>query len=65
MIADKIISGERLNSSGDLDFLLATPLDELQAGGRLIQQNFFDNHVDLCTIINSNFDISTLSQVFD
>lgn len=52
MIADKIISGERLNSSDDLDFLLTTPLDELQAGARLIQQKFFGNHVDLCTIIN-------------
>lgn len=51
-IAKKIIAGERLKPSDDLEFLLTTPLEELQAGARLIRQKFFGNHVDLCTIIN-------------
>ena len=52
MIAEKIIDGERLKSDDDLNFLLTTPLEELQRGACLIQQKFFGNHVDLCTIIN-------------
>lgn len=52
MIAEQIISGERLKPDDDLNFLLETPLEELQKGARLIQQKFFVNHIDLCTIIN-------------
>ena len=52
MIAEKIINGERLNLDGNLNFLLTTPLENLQAGAALIQKNFCGNHVDLCTIIN-------------
>ena len=52
MIAEKIISGERLKPSDDVEFLLTTPLEKLQAGAQLIQQKFFGNRVDLCTIIN-------------
>ena len=52
MIAEKIISGERLKPNDDLEFLLTTPLEELQTGAQLIQQKFFGNHIDLCTIIN-------------
>ena len=51
-IAKKIINGERLKPSDDLEFLLTTPLDELQAGAALIQKHFRGNHIDLCTIIN-------------
>ena len=51
-IAEKIISGERLQPTDDVNFLLTTPLDELQTGAALIQKNFCGNHVDLCTIIN-------------
>ncbi len=51
-IAKKIISGERLHPSDDLNFLLTTPLEKLQAGAHLIQKNFCGNHIDLCTIIN-------------
>ena len=51
-IAKKIISGERLHPSDDLNFLLTTPLEKLQAGAYLIQKNFCGNHIDLCTIIN-------------
>lgn len=52
MIAEKIISGERLKPSDDVEFLLTTQLEELQAGAQLIQQKFCGNRVDLCTIIN-------------
>ena len=52
LIAEKIINGERLNLDGNLNFLLTTPLENLQAGAALIQKNFCGNHVDLCTIIN-------------
>ena len=52
MIAEKIINGERLKSSDDLEFLLTTPLEELQVGAALIQKNFCGNHIDLCSIIN-------------
>mgnify|MGYP002856286103 CR=1 FL=1 len=52
MIAEEIINGKRLNPSDDLEFLLATPLEELQEGAALIQRHFCGNHVDLCTIIN-------------
>lgn len=52
MIAEQIISGERLKPDDDLSFLLKTPLEELQKGARLIQQKFFGNRIDLCTIIN-------------
>lgn len=52
MIAEKIISGEKLKPSDDVEFLLTTPLEKLQAGAQLIQQKFFGNRVDLCTIIN-------------
>ena len=51
-IAKKIINGERLNPDDDLNFLLTTPLEELQEGARLIQEKFCGNHIDLCTIIN-------------
>ena len=51
-IAKKIIAGERLKPSDDLNFLLTTPLEKLQAGAALIQKKFFGNHIDLCTIIN-------------
>ena len=53
-IAEKIIAGERLSPSDDLNFLLDTPLDEVQQGAQLIQKHFCGNHVDLCTIINGN-----------
>ena len=52
MIAEKIISGERLKIDDDLNFLLTTPLEKLQQGAKLIQKHFFGNHIDLCTIIN-------------
>ena len=52
MIAQRIIDGERLKSDDDLKFLLTTPLEELQAGARLIQSHFCGKHIDLCTIIN-------------
>ncbi|MBR4382210.1 MAG: biotin synthase BioB [Selenomonadaceae bacterium] len=51
-IAEKIISGERLQPTDDVNFLLTTPLDEIQSGAALIQKNFCGNRVDLCTIIN-------------
>lgn len=51
-IAEKIISGERLTATDNLNFLLTAPLDELQQGAHLIQKHFCGNHVDLCTIIN-------------
>jgi len=52
MIAEKIIAGERLKPDDDLKFLLTTPLEDLQAGAKLIQQKFFGNRIDFCTIIN-------------
>ena len=51
-IAKKIIGGECLKPSDDLNFLLTTPLEKLQAGAQLIQKNFCGNHIDLCSIIN-------------
>lgn len=51
-IAEKIIFGERLTRGDDFEFLLTTPLEELQHGAHLIQKNFCGNHIDLCTIIN-------------
>lgn len=51
-IAQRIVDGQRLQPTDDLEFFLTTPLDELQAGARLIQRKFFGNHIDLCTIIN-------------
>ena len=51
-IAEKIIAGERLQSTDDLKFLLESPLEELQQGAGLIQKKFCGNHIDLCTIIN-------------
>ena len=51
-IAKKIIAGERLKPSDDLNFLLTMPLEKLQVGAHLIQKNFFGNRIDLCTIIN-------------
>ena len=51
-IAEKIIAGERLQSTDDLKFLLETPLEELQEGASLIQKKFCGNHIDFCTIIN-------------
>ena len=50
-IAEEIINGRRLEPS-DTEFLITTPLEELQAGARLIQRHFRGKHVDLCTIIN-------------
>ena len=52
MIAEKIIAGERLQHDDDLNFLLTTPLDQLQVGAALIQEKFCGKHIDLCTIIN-------------
>ena len=52
MIAQRIIDGERLKPDDDLKFLLETPLEQLQAGTRLIQRHYRGNHIDLCTIIN-------------
>ena len=52
MIAERIIKGERLQADDDLNFLLTTPLEKLQAGAALIQKKFCGKHVDLCTIIN-------------
>lgn len=51
-VAEKIISGERLQSTDDLKFFFETPLEELQRGAGLIQKKFCGNHIDLCTIIN-------------
>ena len=51
-IAEKIISGERLKPSDDVEFFLESQLEELQEGAALIQKNFCGNHIDLCTIIN-------------
>lgn len=51
-IARKIVDGRRLQASDDLNFLLTTPLEELQKGAALIQENFFGKHIDLCTIVN-------------
>lgn len=52
MIAERIISGERLSPDDDLNFLITAPLEDLQAGAALIQKKFFGNRIDLCTIIN-------------
>lgn len=51
-IAERIIGGERLQVSDDVEFFLTTPLEELQSGAQLIQKKFCGNHIDLCTIIN-------------
>lgn len=51
-IAKKIIQGDRLKLSDDLNFLLESKLEDLQEGARQIQKNFRGNHIDLCTIIN-------------
>ena len=51
-IAEKIIEGERLQSTDDLKLLLETPLEKLQEGAAAIQKKFCGNHIDLCTIIN-------------
>ncbi len=51
-IAREIIDGKRLQPDDDLNFLLTTPLEKLQAGASLIQENFFGKHIDLCTIVN-------------
>ena len=51
-IAEKIIQGDRLKLSDDLNFLLESQLEDLQEGAQLIQKNFRGNHIDLCTIIN-------------
>ncbi len=51
-IARRLVNGERLQPTDDLEIFLTTPLDELQAGARLIKEKFFGNRVDLCTIIN-------------
>ena len=50
-IAEKIIQGDRLKLSDDLNFLLESQLEDLQEGAQLIQKNFRGNHIDLCTII--------------
>ena len=52
LIAQKIIDGERIKRGDDTNFLLDTPLEELQAGAHKIQNHFCGNHIDLCTIIN-------------
>lgn len=51
-IARQIVDGRRLTRDDDVGFLLTTPLDELLAGAAMIQEKFFGNRVDLCTIIN-------------
>ena len=51
-VAEKIISGERLKNSDDLNFLLESPLEDLQKAAGMIQKNFCGNHIDLCTIIS-------------
>lgn len=51
-IAEKIIKGDRLKLSDDLNFFLESSLEDLQNGANLIQKNFRGNHIDLCTIIN-------------
>lgn len=51
-IAERIIGGERLQISDDMEFFLTAPLEELQSGAQLIQKKFCGNHIDLCTIIN-------------
>ncbi len=51
-IAEKIIQGDRLKISDDINFLLESPLEDLQKGAHIIQKNFCGNHIDLCTIIN-------------
>ena len=52
LIAERIIDGERINRGDDVNFLLDTPLEELQAGAHEIQNYFCGNHIDFCTIIN-------------
>ena len=52
IIAQRIIGGERIHRGDDLDFLIKTPLEELQVGAHDIQTHFCGNHIDLCTIIN-------------
>lgn len=51
-IAEEIIYGRRLKPSDDLGFFMITPLADLQEGAHLIQERFFGNHIDLCSIIN-------------
>lgn len=51
-IAEKIINGERLQSSDDTKILLDAELEELQKGAGIIQKHFCGNHIDICTIIN-------------
>ena len=43
-VAKKIIAGERLQPDDNLEFLLTTPLEELQKGAGMIQKHFFGNH---------------------
>lgn len=52
LIAERIINGKRLKPDDNLEFLLKTPLEDLQNGAALIQRHFCGNHIDLCTIIN-------------
>ena len=51
-IAERIIGGERLQTSDDVNILLDAELSEVQRGAGAIQKNFCGNHIDLCTIIN-------------
>ena len=51
-IAERIINGERLKNSDDVNILLDAELDEVQRGAGSIQKHFCGNHIDLCTIIN-------------
>jgi len=51
-IAERIIGGERLQISDDVNILLDAELSEVQRGAGAIQKNFCGNHIDLCTIIN-------------
>lgn len=48
----KIIAGLRLKRGDDLSFLLTTPIAELQAGAKRLQDHFCGRHIDFCTIIN-------------
>ena len=52
-IAEKIINGYRLKRDDELSFLLTSPLEELEKAAGLIQKHFFQNQIELCTIINA------------
>ena len=51
-LAQNIIDGYRLTKDDDLDFLLTSPIEELQECAWNIQEHFCGTHIDLCSIIN-------------